>query len=442
MNTKVTFILGFVCLLAVSQISFAQQSDFTKTNQLLDSLEVHDKFMGTILLAKDGQIQFGRSVGLADQEQGIKNVMETKYRIGSISKMFTSVLIFKTIEDNKLKLDQKLSEFFPSIPNSEKITIAHLLQHRSGIHNFTNDDAYLTYNTKAKSETEMLKIIEAGGSDFEPDTKAAYSNSNFVLLSYILEDIHQQPYSEILQKQIIQPLKLKDTRVFGAVNPQLAEARSYGFNGGWVLEKETHPSIPMGAGAISSTGADLVQFAKGLFEGKLISEKSLNQMMEIKDGYGFGLFSFPYHDKKSFGHTGGIDGFRSMLGYFPEEKLAVVILSNATNWNNNDIILATLDGYYGKEVSIPSFRSYTTKESDLDQYLGDYVSEQIPIAFTFVKDGNTLIAKPTGQPDTKLDATAEHQFEFSPVGAVFIFNPEKGEFTLKQSGASFLYKKK
>ena len=429
-------------MLVSVQLSVAQQTDFSKADQLLDSLEVHNKFMGTVLLTENGQIRFARSRGYADQENGIKNIVETQYRIGSISKMFTSVLIFKSIEDKELNLEQALSDFYPMIPNAEKIQIAHLLQHRSGIHNFTDSKNYLEYNTEAKSEAEMLQIILEGGSDFEPDSKAAYSNSNYVLLSYILEKIHKKPYGEILQTEIVRPLKLKNTQVFGVISPQAAEARSYGYNDGWVVEKETHPSIPMGAGAISSTGEDLAQFAKGLFDGKLVSQKNLDQMMEIKDGYGFGLFSFPYYEKKAYGHTGGIDGFRSILGYFPEEKVAIVILSNGLNWNNNDIILAVLNEYFGKEVTIPSFQSFSVAEAEIDQYLGDYVSEQIPISFTFVKEGNTLIAKPTGQPDTKLEATAKHQFEFPAVGAVFIFDPENGELTLKQGGGSFLYKKK
>ena len=432
----ILFVLGF------SQCSQAQQSDFFKTSQLLDSLEKYNKFMGTVLLAEKGQIKFAEAIGYADAENDIKNVIETRYRIGSISKMFTSVLIFQGIEAGKLELETALSDFFPSIPNADQITIDQLLKHRSGIHSFTSNEDYLTYHTESKSRDEMLQLIEKGGSDFEPGSKAEYSNSNYVLLSYILEDIYQKSFAEILEKGIVKPLKLKNTGIFDPINPQDKEAKSYIYNGGWVVEKETHPSIPMGAGAIQSTAEDLMHFAEGLFGGKLISEQSLSQMMEIHEGYGRGMFSFPYYEKKSFGHTGGIDGFRSMLGYFPEEKVVVVTLSNGLNWNNNDILLAVLNGHFGREVTIPSFQTYEVSSEELDQYLGEYVSEQIPITFTFTKEGNTLIAKPSGQPDTKLEATAEHQFEFTTVGAVFIFDPSKGKMTFKQGGGTFEYERK
>lgn len=441
MKTKRFFFLSLF-LLSILQISEAQEADLSKTSQLLDSLEKHNKYMGTILLAENGQIKFAKSLGYADAENNIKNIIETRYRIGSISKMFTSVLIFQSIEEGKLSLETPLADFFPDIPKSNQITIDHLLKHRSGIHSFTNDKDYLGYNTEQKSREDMLRLIVGGGSDFEPDSKGEYSNSNYVLLSYILEDIHRKSFAEILDRGIVKPLKLKNTVIFDEIDSKQKEAKSYTYNGGWVLEKETHPSIPMGAGAIQSTAEDLVLFAEGLFGGKLISEHSLTQMQEIQEGYGRGMFSFPYYEKKSMGHTGGIDGFRSMLGYFPEEKVAIVTLSNGLNWNNNDVLLATLNGYFGKEVQIPSFLSYEVSSEILDQYLGEYVSEQIPISFTFVKEGNTLIAKPSGQPDTKLEATAEHQFEFTAVGAVFIFDPEKGLLTFKQGGGTFQYQKK
>src|SRR5690606_363958 len=127
---------------------------------------------------------------------------------------------------------------------------------------------------------------------------------------------------------------------------------------------------------------------------------------------------------------GGIDGFRSFLGYFPEDKVTITVLSNGLNYNNNDILLALLDSYFGKDVKIPSFQTITLTGEDLEAYVGDYASDQIPLKFSFVRDGEKLIAKPTGQPDTILEATAVHTFEFKPVNAVFVFNPEKGELVL------------
>jgi CubicO group peptidase (beta-lactamase class C family) len=108
------------------------------------------------------------------------------------------VLVFKAIEENKLDLNQTIDKFFPEIDNADKITITHLLYHRSGIHNFT-DGNWSDWNTRPKTEQEMIEIISKGGSDFEPDSKASYSNSNFVLLTFILEKIYQNTYSNIIE---------------------------------------------------------------------------------------------------------------------------------------------------------------------------------------------------------------------------------------------------
>lgn len=439
MKSSLATILLFLGL-ACSHV-IAQNQDFSKLNQFLDSLETHDKFMGTVLLATEGEPVFERALGYADVENKVKATPETHYRIGSISKMFTTVLVLKAVEAEKLSLDQKLAEYFPQVPNADKITLSMLLQHRSGIHNFTNNEDYLSYNTQPISKEALVKIIVDGGSDFEPDSKGDYSNSNFVLLTFILEKVYDKPFSQILEEQISMPLGLKSTSIFTASNSHRGESFSYTYNGKWIKETETDSSIPLGAGAIASDVYDLNRFIVALFSGELLAEKSLAQMMEINQGFGRGMFSFPYYELKSYGHTGGIDGFRSFLAFFPEEKATIAVLSNGLNYNNNDLLLAMLDSYFGKDFEVPSFQSVALTAEDLEQYVGEYASEQIPLKLVFERQGDKLIAKPSGQQATELEATAIHTFEFKPVNAVFVFDPEKGEVTLKQAGQSFLFKK-
>lgn len=439
MKAKLISIL-LLASLACSQV-VAQNQDFSKLNQFLDSLEARHKFMGAVLLASEGKPVFERALGYADVAGEIKATPDTHYRIGSISKMFTTVLVLQAVEAEKLSLDQKLAEYFPQVPNADKITLSMLLQHRSGIHNFTNNEDYLSYNTKPISQEALVKIIVDGGIDFEPGSKGDYSNSNFVLLTFILEKVYDKPFSQILEEKISVPLGLKSTSIFTASNSELGESFSYTYNGKWIVETETDPTIPLGAGAIASDVYDLNRFIFALFSGELIAEESLDQMMEINQGFGRGMFSFPYYERKSYGHTGGIDGFRSFLAFFPEEKVTVAVLSNGLNYNNNDLLLAMLDSYFGKDFEVPSFQSVALTAEDLEQYVGEYASEQIPLKLVFDREGDKLIAKPSGQQATELEATAIHTFEFKPVNAVFVFDPEQSEVTLKQAGQSFLFKK-
>src|SRR5690606_1780447 len=236
--------------------------------------------------------------------------------------------ILKAEEEGKLNLEQKIDLYFPTIKNANKITIENLLNHRSGIHSFTDDSSYLEWNTQPKTKEELIALISNYNADFEPDSQADYSNSNYVLLSFILEEIYGKSYAEILNEKIIQPLGLKNTQFGGKIKVSNKEANSYKFEGNWVKESETDTLIPMGAGGIISTPEDLIKFGESLFDGKLISEDSVVKMKEIKDGFGLGLFTFPFNDKTAWGHTGGIDGFSSMWGYFPNEKVSITIISN------------------------------------------------------------------------------------------------------------------
>jgi CubicO group peptidase (beta-lactamase class C family) len=288
---KKTLILS----LAVSLISFAgfsQNIDKAKLDAYLDALSSNNRFMGSVAVAQGNRLIYSKSVGFADVEHGLKASENSKYRIGSISKTFTSVLTLKAMEENKLSLNQTIDKWFPSIGNADKITIEHLLYHRSGLHNHIDEFVNSNRHTQPITEKEMIEVIIKGGNEFEPDTKMAYSNPNYILLTYILEKIYEKPFSKILEDKIVNPLGLKNAYMSGKINVRNNECNSYTFLGNsWELAPELDVSQGLGAGAITSTPTDLVKFSHALFSGKLISENSLTKMKTIKDHYGMGLFS-------------------------------------------------------------------------------------------------------------------------------------------------------
>ncbi len=431
-----TFLIGILCLSGL-----AQGFDKTKLDHYFDALETNNKFMGSVAVSKDGAVIYSRSVGFSDIENQVKANENSIYRIGSISKTFTSVLVMKALEEKKLNLDQTIETYFPTIKNAEKITIKHLLTHRSGIHNFTDDKDYLTWNTQPRTEKEMVEIITKAGSDFEPGTKAEYSNSNFVLLSYILEKTFHQSYAGLLQKYIVQPVGLKNTRFGGKINPEKGECKSYSFLGNWNLEPETDMSIPTGAGGIVSTPVDLVKFSDALFGGKLVKPETLEMMKTMEDNFGMGLFKIPFYDRMAYGHTGGIDGFSSVFACFSDGNISYALTSNGTNFNNNNISIAVLSAVYGKTYDIPEFSTYHITTEELDKYLGEYTSKEIPLIISVTKVSNTLIAQATGQSAFPLEATEKDKFKFDQAGVVLEFNPAEKTMVLKQGGGQFLYTK-
>lgn len=427
-------------MLFIAFNGYSQSVDKAKLDEYFDLLEANNKYMGSVALSQNGKILYTKAIGFSDVEKGVKHNEATKFRIGSISKTFTTVMIFKAVEENKLKLTESLKNYFPAIENADKITISNLLNHRSGIHSFTDDEDYLQWNTQSKTQQELLSIIAKGKSEFAPDSKAEYSNSNFVLLTFILEKVYKKPYKEILKEKIVKPLQLNSTYAGEQINLKNNESNSYSYDGKWIKENETDMSIPLGAGAVVSNPTDLVRFFDALFNGKIVSKTSLDQMKTIKDGYGMGLFMMPYGEKQTYGHTGGIDGFSSFASYMPDEKITVAMTSNGRNYNGNQIVLSMMDIFYQKPFEMPNFKTIDVRTEDLDQYLGVYASPDMPLKITITKKDKVLIAQATGQGELVLDATDKHVFKFDAAGITMEFIPSEKKMILKQ-GATYTFTK-
>lgn len=438
MNKKI-FTLLIVFL--ISQIGFAQIVDTSKLNNFFEALDSNQRFMGSVAISENGKIIYTNEIGFSDVENKIKPNINTTYKIGSISKMFTATLVFKAVEENEIKLSDKIDKYFPTIKNAKIISIGNLLNHRSGIHNFTNDSEYITYNTQKKSEKQLLEIFSKMKSDFEPGSKADYSNSNYVLLSFLLEKIYKVDYSTLLNSRIIKPLGLKHTYFGKPISIKDNESYSYSYNGSWVKETETDMSIPIGAGAIVSTPSDLTKFADALFNGKILSKSSLEQMKIMEDDYGMGLFKVPFFKKIGYGHTGGIDGFSSVLYHFDDQNVSIAITSNGTRFSNNEIAIALLSSVYNVPIDIPSFKSIDLTSEDLDKYLGVYSSSEIPIKITITKNGKILSAQATGQSSFPLDAPEKNIFIFKQAGVVLEFSSDGKNMHLKQRGGDLSFTK-
>ncbi|MDQ3072834.1 MAG: beta-lactamase family protein [Bacteroidota bacterium] len=437
-------------LLVLLTFSFgvsAQTFNAARLDSFLTLLEENNKMMGSLTITKAGRQEFSKAYGYSSINDRTASDPETKYRIGSISKMFTSVMIFQLIEEGKLTLATKLSDFFSEIPNANQITISRLLNHQSGLYNFTNDSTYLEWNTRKRGRQEILELIKGYEPSFKPGKKSEYSNTNYVLLGYIIEEITGKTYTEELKSRITDKIGLKNTFVGSTIAHESGDALSFNFIGkNWEPESETDMSIPGGAGAIISTPGDLTTFIEALFtSGKLLNEESLSQMTVIKDGYGYGIFKFPFYKHFSYGHTGGIDGFNSMVAYFPDDSVAVAFTGNGMNYPMNDIVLNALRIYYDMPFTMPVFTAYSISPQDLIKYEGIYSSSGFPLKITIKSEEDILTAQATGQPSFPLDAVSDTEFKFDPAGVVLIFirapDGNINEVTLQQRGRSFLLKK-
>ena len=440
---KFRFFSSALLVIALCSAAFTQTLDKAKLDKFLDTLAANNKAMGSLAIAKDGKILYTHTIGYSqiNGTEKTPSTPATKYRIGSITKTFTAVMVMQLVEEGKLKLTDTLDKFYPQIPNASKITIEQMLSHRSGIHSFTSDPDFPTWLMNPKTQAELVEIIAKGKPDFEPDAKYTYSNPNFLLLGYIVEKVGKQPYQTALKERITSKIGLQDTYLGGKTNVKNNETFSFNYKDGWTVATETDLSIPGGAGAIVSTPSDLTKFIHALFDLKLVSQASLDRMKTFRDRYGFGIMPFPLGDKTVIGHGGGIDGFNAMLFYLPEEKLAVAYTSNGRAYPPNSVILGVMDIYWGKPFTIPTFETVNVSADVLDKYVGVYASAEFPVKITVTREGSTLKAQATGQSAFPLDATAPDKFKFDLAGIVAEFDAAKNQMTLRQGGRVTVFTK-
>ena len=441
---KIKVLFATLLTLALFTAGYTQTLDKAKLDQFFDRLAEKNKAMGSLTITKGGKVVYTRAIGYSQINGTEKKPLTAanRFRIGSITKMFTAAMMLQLVEEGRLKLTDTLDKFLPQVPNARKITILQILLHRSGIPNVRREqNAQGNVNTTPMTKDEHLALIVKATPDFEPDTKPLYSNSGYFLLGLIIEKVTGKSYEAALQEKIATKIGLKDTyTATGNIDVNKNESLTY-FKipgGDWKQMPETHPSILFGAGAIVSTPNDLVKFIQALFDGKIVSKESLDQMKTMRDGEGMGMVTFAFAGKTFYGHTGGADNYGAWLAYEPDENIAVAYTTNAKFYPVKDIVSGVIDIYYNKPFQIPAFESIAVSPEVLGRYVGVYSSPEAPVKFTVTRDGSTLFFQPPGAGSAvPLEATAEDKFKIdngTAAGIVIEFDAAKNQMTIKRNG--------
>ena len=288
-----------------------------------------------------------------------------------------------------------------------------------------------------RTEEEMLTIIAEKTPKYKPGKKSSYSNSNFLLLGYIIEKICKKSYADVLQERIASKIGLSNTYYGHKATIENNECLPYRFNKNWKQQPQTDLSIPGASGGLISTPTDMVFFIEALFSKKIVSENSLNQMKTITDGQGMGLLDFEFDKKKAFGYVGRIDEFESVLAYFPGDSLAIALCTNGRVYPLQNIVIGSLNIYFDKIYSIPDFKLSTIKSGSLKKYTGVYASSEIPISIKISRHKQKLIALPSGYLSYPLEPIGFDKFKNDEASVAIEFDPKKNAMRLKRGNMSY-----
>ena len=270
-----------------------------------------------VLVADDGKeydATAGKNPPSADQ----------RFRIGSVTKTFTATIVLQLVEEGTLRLDSALEDYVPGVvPRGDEITIRHLLSHRSGLVNITDDAVWLDKASRSSS-TRPLGTLRFAGShplDFAPGTYERYSNTNYIALGLVIEKATGRPYATELEERILAPLGLDQTEL--PTTRRLPDLDDDGEN----------PNLPWAAGAIVSNVHDLARFFSALLSGRILSEESLAEMKQAvgndaATGAGLGIFPTEQPCGRFWGHEGGILDYVTLVSASEDGDRVLVISIN------------------------------------------------------------------------------------------------------------------
>ena len=388
--------------------------------------------------------------GRADLENNVPATPHTLYRIGSITKQFTSAAVMQLVESGKVQLDESIGKYVPSLPvRLQLVTVRQLLNHTSGIPSYTDVGARWMKRIGEPMTPDSLVAFTANDPfNFPPGTNWRYNNTGYVILGMLLEKVTGKPYGQYLEERLFKPLGLTQTTYCDNARIIAHRARGYAKDAsGWRNAAFIDMTQPFSAGALCSTALDLAHWNQLLGSGRVVSASTYREMTTPAGAaaprhYGFGLVADSFASHRLIEHGGGIPGFSTVNAWFPDDSLTVTILPNAESARPDRLLNSLARVALGMPLDKPPQR-VALSAADLARYSGQYVV-QLPNGSTLQMkiwvDGDHLAAQATGQGPTVLISYGHDVFgaDFDPsVRFTFTVTGEHAtKFTLAQNGAT------
>jgi CubicO group peptidase (beta-lactamase class C family) len=298
---------------------------------------------------RDGHIIKARGYGLANVELNVPATAETIFQTGSVGKQFTATAVMMLVQDGKLRLDDKISKYFPEAPPAwQDITVRHLLTHTSGIADYGAEENTMTKGVidfhKDYTEDELVRTFAAVPLDFPPGSKWRYSNTGYVLLGVLIHRVTGQFYGDVLQERIFKPLGMTATRIISEADIVPHRSSGYRLVGGVLKNQEwVSPSLNTTAdGALYTDVLDMAKWDSALYTTRLLPAASLAMMwtpVRLNDGrtypYGFGWGVASVNGHRLVEHDGAWQGYTMSILRFIDDQLTVVVFTNLDDNNSH-----------------------------------------------------------------------------------------------------------
>ncbi len=333
-------------VLEASAMSMENQNEEKKRQDLealIDKTAESMDFQGTILAARADEILFEKAYGMADQENGVENTVQTVYAVGSVSKQFTAAAILRLAEEGRINLSETIDAYFPEYEDGKKITVKHLLNMQSGIERDFWNMAYEQYCYDSMEQAdefqmqehdpqELMKLVCGSELQFQPGSEYQYSNVNYYLLQRIAEQVSGVPFQDYISEQFFIPCGM-ETAVMDFQEPLAA--------GYYDKERMSeNASLYEGCGTVCASVTDLYKWNLCLHGGKVLSGASYRVMTDAGPGnYGCGILV----EESLIWHNGQLNGYNSYNCYDSEDGLMLIVLSNSRTYQ-----------FHGQTVDFPA----------------------------------------------------------------------------------------
>jgi CubicO group peptidase (beta-lactamase class C family) len=373
--------LLFASVLAPLASVTAQNSSPRTLEQRIDRFvkpyAATNNFTGVILVRQGGRVQLEKGYGMANYELGVPNSARSRFHIASVTKAFTAAAILLLEEQGKLSLQDPVSRHIPGYPNGERIRIEHLLKQTAGIPNLGSEPTWEREERLPHTTEQLVALFKDLPLQFEPGSQMRYSNSNYNLLTLILEKVSGQSYESFLQDKIWGPLGMRST-IDGSDMSRLVPSRATGSEPEEIrdvrLPRFIDWSSRKGSGSLVTTATDLDRFAEALFSGKLLQQASLAKILAPAEGLAFGWFRDTRLGRKRMRGSGRSPGYNASVVRYLDDGTTVIVLTNSYSPVGQDsVFLAGInDAVFGKSPTPPALLPVAVKPGSLADVAGRY----------------------------------------------------------------------